>query len=1087
MVKSHSIEMETSSDKEQILHYTPLAGKSPQEAFAQGNYVGVALTRQTDIWQTYASLGLIGKTREAVDGLEKFNCKEATFYQGVAHWIGGEDDKAINCLEMVDTEHARRLLALIKKDRIKILAQLPRARNNSSNFINIQNPDPKFDLKNISFHADDLANQPYADIKSYLNADDPPDFYICKMIEWHVIPPNIQDLPCPIFGHTGDYDLHIQAVYPWLQLFDEMLVTDHTEYSDVSKLVRAPVCTFPKSFGILEDLPEPDIVNRSIDGFLSGSTLHPFHPDKIPPLLEMLSLPLEQQVYFFDGFMFVAPYYGLLANAKTTFTFVRHPGAMPTRGLEALSMGMAIAVQEGSSLSIFAGKNEGVLTYRPDGKGLKQVLEQIIENWPEFQIQAQRGMEMIRRDFALSKVASQYYRFLTFLAAKPRPERIKVCANDLKQKRMIISKGWLPGDSSVMKKLLAANFKNWEKQGRDNFSAGDYIDLARELVLQFTAEKNLNPTRDPRKPTPSQTMIRKAMSVFLEGYQRYPDSLPLIFNMLRTAFHFGTPQEVTDAIRLCRQTLDMLEGHWNVDVLEDVFPWDFNSSLFNYRTYFERVNQFLYRKERIGQGLSKLIYASLYSYLSVYENPLKNARLAVQLDPVFCFYKYRLAQLLVAQDKKNDRNEAVCLLTELSHNSILFYDALQLLEKLKRQGKTKTNDMETSCYYSDRMERSNAFAQMNQLVVRNAPWRKAELQKPESRVYLSQENIPVGNAFCVRDIGQNTTLQQRIGILIPTLDRPDFLKRTLQYYHHIRFQGQIIVGDSSGPKNAGLNQQTVDRVKDQLDIIYRHYPNPPYLHDGMCMKSMVDLAQTPYVVYSGDDDFLILAGLEKCVGFLDTNPDFVAAQGVRINLCLDKKGPWGRPVSASVYTGADYLDDSSTQRLATYLRTGLSIQYYVHRIDIWKQMYRDVDQVPSRYLGPELLPCSLSAILGKKMKLDVLSVVFQKNPNQVFSWEKTSIFDLINNPLWATSADIVRKSVTADIVKSNGLDTEKAKKVFDREFWAHINSVLMAQFKLRHMENGTRPKAESEKTLQAVLHHHQFAEHLQPVIEAMVK
>jgi hypothetical protein len=253
------------------------------------------------------------------------------------------------------------------------------------------------------------------------------------------------------------------------------------------------------------------------------------------------------------------------------------------------------------------------------------------------------------------------------------------------------------------------------------------------------------------------------------------------------------------------------------------------------------------------------------------------------------------------------------------------------------------------------------------------------------------------------------------------------------------------------------------------------------------MKAMADLAETPYVIYSGDDDFLIPEGLEKCIGFLEANPDFVGAQGLRINLCLAEKGPWGRPISASVTAGADYLEGSSIHRLVTYFKSGRSIQYYVHRTDIWKQMYGDVDKVPSRYVGPELLPCCLSAILGKKKNLDALSVVFQKNPDPIFSWEKTSLFDLINKPQWWTSVDVFKRSVTAAIVKSDNLDTKKAQEAFDHNFWAHINYLLSKQFNKRYMGTDTQPKLESEKTLQTLLKHHQFADHLQPVMESMAK
>ena len=54
----------------------------------------MALYAPDDAWQKYAALGIVGKTREALQGLSSFPGHEAAFYAAVTRWINGEDEEA---------------------------------------------------------------------------------------------------------------------------------------------------------------------------------------------------------------------------------------------------------------------------------------------------------------------------------------------------------------------------------------------------------------------------------------------------------------------------------------------------------------------------------------------------------------------------------------------------------------------------------------------------------------------------------------------------------------------------------------------------------------------------------------------------------------------------------------------------------------------------------------------------------------------------------------------------------------------------------------------------------------------------------
>jgi hypothetical protein len=636
-------------------------------------------------WQTYAALGLAGKTREAVEGLARFDRPEAAFYAAVAHWIGGEDDVAAKLLERIPTDHARNLLTLLRKPCIEVLAQFPWRREGCADLLSGAATAPRFRVRNISFHPDDLPNKPYADIRDYCPADQMPDFYICAMVEWHLVPPNLQELSCPLFGQTADYDLHIQTVYPWLGLFDAVLVTDPSEWRDVSRLVRAPVYTFPKSFGVPDGLPPLPRGEREIDVYLSGTVLHPYHPDKAQLLHQLLEVP-DLRIKVINGFKMPAEYYEDLARSKICITYVRHPTALPTRGLEALAMGCALVVQEDSVLTLFTGAEQGVLTYRLGHNDLPAAIRAIAADWPDFARRAETGARRVREEFSLARVASQYLRFLTFLAARPRGPRPLRTTESLCQKRGVLQKGWLPSHdlhhSPVLKSMAVHN----QRQLQTTLDTGPIsphvlLDLARESVLA-------NYHRADTKLILVPQWLAYLRKVYGTAREHFPRSLVARFNYIRVMMHFGTPKLVSEALVLLDETLDLPPEHWQIDVMEDVFPWDFFPQFFNYRSYFDRITAHLIQGGPVDSDLCRLILASLHAYRGFYSSShdfysrsLDDYQAAAALDPDFPYFRLWYATQLLQRGLPEDRPAACRLLRELAGGSLVFLQALQMLEK----------------------------------------------------------------------------------------------------------------------------------------------------------------------------------------------------------------------------------------------------------------------------------------------------------------------------------------------------------------------------------------------------------------------
>lgn len=285
-----------------------------------------------------------------------------------------------------------------------------------------------------------------------------------------------------------------------------------------------------------------------------------------------------------------------------------------------------------------------------------------------------------------------------------------------------------------------------------------------------------------------------------------------------------------------------------------------------------------------------------------------------------------------------------------------------------------------------------------------------------------------------------------ISILIPTMNRSEFITRALHYYSRVGFKGYVLIGDSSNSQHAAAIQQTIQTLSDKLQILYHYFPSPPYTNDALCLRELIGMAPTPYAVYAGDDDFVIPTTLEKCAHFLSQHPDYSAAHGIAVSVQLECSGAQG-PLSRVNYMESHILEsDSAMERWIGYIRHALSTQYYVHRTETWRQMYQDIPQVPSRYWGTEVLPCSLSAILGKIKELDELGCVFQINDQRYFGWDTHSMYSLMMKPEWSPSVENLGKIIIAALQQRENIGLKQIEQIFDQELWRHILIMLQSHY-----------------------------------------
>ena len=100
----------------------------------------------------------------------------------------------------------------------------------------------------------------------------------------------------------------------------------------------------------------------------------------------------------------------------------------------------------------------------------------------------------------------------------------------------------------------------------------------------------------------------------------------------------------------------------------------------------------------------------------------------------------------------------------------------------------------------------------------------------------------------------------KVSILIPTMNRPEFVVRLLEYYNLVKSKHPIYIGDASNVKNKNKLLEKINTYKSVLDVNYFHWPN---FNDLKTLDELVKQSKEDYCAYIGDDDFLIPNSLEN--------------------------------------------------------------------------------------------------------------------------------------------------------------------------------------------------------------------------------
>lgn len=287
-----------------------------------------------------------------------------------------------------------------------------------------------------------------------------------------------------------------------------------------------------------------------------------------------------------------------------------------------------------------------------------------------------------------------------------------------------------------------------------------------------------------------------------------------------------------------------------------------------------------------------------------------------------------------------------------------------------------------------------------------------------------------------------------VTIIIPTMNRPEYIQRALSYYRDSGFDGCVIIGDSSEGEDA---QSIVRLVKHFENGSFRlrlfHYPRTVPLIG--VWRALIAAVDTKYITYAGDDDLQIPSGMHAAVAFLEENPAYVAARCAMVEVAIGQESPFGEIIELFQKPFPDYDIDGAIHRFSTYAQMAISVQYSVYRTEAWRISYGFVPEPYLPYFGEEFIPCAISVVLGKIKSLPQLGTV-QQSDGAGGVWRHRTIFDLIRAPEWPALSRLFQVKQAELLTRIDRIVPADAERLVEQILWWHVNMLMDHQYKLKY-------------------------------------
>jgi len=270
-------------------------------------------------------------------------------------------------------------------------------------------------------------------------------------------------------------------------------------------------------------------------------------------------------------------------------------------------------------------------------------------------------------------------------------------------------------------------------------------------------------------------------------------------------------------------------------------------------------------------------------------------------------------------------------------------------------------------------------------------------------------------------------------IIVPTMNRLDYIVRLLTYYANTHCKYTILIGDSSNAEIIEKTKKILEQFKGKLHIEHHEFPHLSVME---CTIKLLNLVSTPYTAFLSDDDIITTRGLEQCVEFLESHKDYAGAHGINVAYRLWSNSAYGKFLSCEYYRITAVESEMPKERLTEFLKDYSVILFSVCRTDVCKKMWDNGVKLADKAFAPEILPNCVLVLHGKVKQLDCLFMVRQYH---IKRYVYEPIDEWIRTSKYQQEYRLFRDHLVQELVQIEGITREEATRIVDMAFKSYLD------------------------------------------------
>lgn len=293
----------------------------------------------------------------------------------------------------------------------------------------------------------------------------------------------------------------------------------------------------------------------------------------------------------------------------------------------------------------------------------------------------------------------------------------------------------------------------------------------------------------------------------------------------------------------------------------------------------------------------------------------------------------------------------------------------------------------------------------------------------------------------------------QVTCLVPTHERPQFLRRLLRFYELFSPDFSLSIIDSSTSAAAAENLACVEDWRGSSKIRYQHFDLNLI---EKCIRGL-EQVRTPFAVLCADDDFLFPDAVSRCVEFLKEEPGFSSALG-RTAEFSPRLPVW----CCRILRGYSIEDEQPFVRCRRLVSSWFTNFYAVYRTETLLDNFRITAAHTNSSLNyhiPEMLLSQLSALRGRIKVIPAIYSLMERHGTNIGSASRVGV-----RPQAEQLYLRFRDCLTAEFVQA-GTEREVAEKFIDASYGYFRESDLAircqprsAVQKIQHIVHGVAEK-----------------------------